>query len=195
MSTIEQTVGDLLNEQEWTGKIFSDGWVDAPETIETTEPATGDVLGTAGVANAASVAAAAKSAASAQREWAALPMTERIAIMRRAAELLDRHRAEITAGWCASPAHPAKAAYEINASIGQLDQAASLISDPLEQELPSPIAGAHVDRPPRADRRRRRDHAVELPDRARDALARPGARRSATRWCSRATRTRRSPAA
>ena len=56
MSTTEQTVGELLNEQDWTGKIFSDGWVDAPETIETIEPATGDVLGTAGVANAASVA-------------------------------------------------------------------------------------------------------------------------------------------
>ena len=84
MSTTEQAVADLLNEQEWTGKIFSDGWVDAPETIETTEPATGDVLGTAGVANAASVAAAAKSAASAQREWAAMPMTARVAIVRRA---------------------------------------------------------------------------------------------------------------
>src|SRR5207244_1272663 len=47
MSITEQTVEDLLDEQEWTGKIFSDGWVDAPETIETTEPATGDVLGTA----------------------------------------------------------------------------------------------------------------------------------------------------
>ena len=48
MSTVEQAVEDLLSEQDWTGKIFSDGWVDAPETIETIEPATGEVLGTAG---------------------------------------------------------------------------------------------------------------------------------------------------
>ncbi len=48
MSTVEQAVEDLLSEQDWTGKIFSDGWVDAPETIETVEPATGEVLGTAG---------------------------------------------------------------------------------------------------------------------------------------------------
>ena len=142
MSTIEQTVGELLNEQEWTGKIFSDGWVDAPETIETIEPATGDVLGTAGVANAASVASAAKSATRAQREWAALPMTARVAVLRKAAELLDRHRAEITT-WMVreSGCIPGKADVEINASIGQLDQAASLISHPLGHVLPSLTPG------------------------------------------------------
>ena len=85
MSTVEQAVEDLLSEQDWTGKIFSDGWVEAPETIETIEPATGEVLGTAGVANAASVAAATKSAARAQRAWAALPMSERVAVVSRAA--------------------------------------------------------------------------------------------------------------
>ena len=142
MSITEQTVEDLLDEQEWTGKIFSDGWVDAPETIETTEPATGDVLGTAGVANAASVASAAKSAARAQREWAALPMTARVAVLRKAAELLDRHRAEITT-WMVreSGCIPGKADVEINASMGQLDQAASLISHPLGHVLPSLTPG------------------------------------------------------
>ena len=34
MSATGQTVGALLNEQDWTGKIFSDGCVDAPDTIE-----------------------------------------------------------------------------------------------------------------------------------------------------------------
>jgi len=142
MSTIEQTVGELLNERDWTGKIFSDGWIDAPETIETIEPATGDVLGTAGVANATSVAAATKSAARAQREWAALPMTARVAVVRKAAELLDRHRAEITT-WMVreSGCIPGKADVEINASIGQLDQAASLISHPLGHVLPSLTPG------------------------------------------------------
>ena len=98
MTVIEQTASELLAEQNWTGKIFSDGWVDAPETLETIEPATGDVLGTAGVANATSVAAAAKSAARAQRDWAATPITKRAAIIRSAAELLELHRDEIT-GW------------------------------------------------------------------------------------------------
>jgi benzaldehyde dehydrogenase (NAD) len=144
VSATEQTVDveDLLDEQEWTGKIYSDGWVDAPETVETIEPATGDVLGTAGVANAASVAAATKSAALAQREWAATPMNARVAIVRRAAELLERHRAEI-AGWMVreSGCIPPKADVEISASIGQLDQAASLISHPLGHILPSLTPG------------------------------------------------------
>jgi benzaldehyde dehydrogenase (NAD) len=144
VSTTEQTVDveDLLDEQEWTGKIYSDGWVDAPETVETIEPATGDVLGTAGVANAASVAAATKSAARAQREWAATPMNTRVAIVRKAAELLERHRVEI-AGWMVreSGCIPPKADVEISASIGQLDQAASLISHPLGHVLPSLTPG------------------------------------------------------
>ena len=56
MSTqvIESPAGEALlgDEKTWSGRIFSDGWVDAPETIESTEPATGDVLGTAGAGNA-----------------------------------------------------------------------------------------------------------------------------------------------
>ena len=135
-------VESLLDEQQWTGKIFSGGWVDAPVQIETSEPATGEVLGTAGVADTAAVAAASASAARAQREWAAMPMTERVAIVRRAGERLDRHRAEITT-WMVreSGCIPPKADVEINASIGQLDQAASLISHPLGHVLPSLTPG------------------------------------------------------
>ena len=142
MSVTEQIAGELLGAQDWTGKISSDGWVDAPETIETVEPATGEVLGIAGVANAASVAAAAKSAARAQREWAALPMTTRVAVVRRAGELLEQHRGEIST-WMIreSGCIPPKAAVEITASIGQLDQAASLISHPLGHVLPSLTPG------------------------------------------------------
>ena len=138
MSTIEQTVGELLNEQDWTGKIFSDGWVDAPETIETIEPATGEVLGTAGVANAASVAAArsrprALSASGRRCRW---PSASRSSAARPSCSSATGRRSQ--AGWCASPARSRpKAAHEIGASIGQLDEAASLISHPLEHELPS----------------------------------------------------------
>jgi len=142
VSVTEHTTETLLSDHDWTGTIFSDGWVDAPDTIETVEPATGEVLGVAGVADAATVAAAASSAARAQREWAAMPMTARVAIVRRAAELLDVHRQEI-AEWMIreSGCIPPKADVEINASIGQLDQAASLISHPLGHVLPSLTPG------------------------------------------------------
>ena len=132
----------LLDGDTWSGRIFSDGWVDAPETIETIEPATGEVLGTAGAGNAEAVTRAAASAARAQRDWAATPITDRVAIVRRAAELLERHRPELIR-WLVREggAIPPKADNEISASIGQFEMAASLISHPLGQVLPSLTPG------------------------------------------------------
>ncbi len=138
----EGQVDELLAEQLWSGKIFSNGWVDAPETIEVTEPATGDVLGTAGGADAAAMARACESAAAAQRDWAATLISERVAIVRKAGEALERHREEIV-GWMIreSGCIPPKADTEITASIGQLDMAAALISHPLGHTLPTLVPG------------------------------------------------------
>ena len=140
----ESPAGEALlgDEKTWSGRIFSDGWVDAPETIESTEPATGDVLGTAGAGNAAAVAKAAESAARAQREWAATPFTERAAVVRRAADLIEQHREELI-GWLVreSGSIPPKADNELTASKGQFEMAAALISHPLGQLLPSFVPG------------------------------------------------------
>jgi benzaldehyde dehydrogenase (NAD) len=138
----EEGVGELLAEQRWSGKIFSDGWVDAPERIEVTEPATGEVLGTAGGADPAAVARACESAARAQTEWARTPFDERAAIVTRAGQTLERHRDEVI-GWMVreSGAVPSKADFEITRSIGQLDMAAALISHPLGHMLPSLTPG------------------------------------------------------
>jgi len=142
MSATDVAVENLLDESEWTGKIYSGGWVDAPTKIETTEPATGQVLGSAGGGDAASIARAAVSAAKAQRAWAATPFEERAAIVQRAGELMEKHRAELIQ-WLVreSGAIPPKADFEISASIGQLDTAAALTSEPLEVELPSITPG------------------------------------------------------
>jgi len=142
MSATDVAVENLLDESQWTGKIYSGGWVDAPTRIETTEPATGQVLGSAGGGDAASIARAAVSAAEAQRAWAATPFEERAAIVQRAGELMEEHRAELIQ-WLVreSGAIPPKADFEISASIGQLDTAAALTSEPLEVELPSITPG------------------------------------------------------
>ena len=142
MSATDVAVENLLDESQWTGKIYSDGWVDGPTQIETTEPATGEVLGTAGGGDAASISRAAASAAEAQRAWAATPFEERAAIVKRAGELMETHRAELIQ-WLVreSGAIPPKADFEISASIGQLDTAAALTSEPLEVELPSMTPG------------------------------------------------------
>jgi benzaldehyde dehydrogenase (NAD) len=138
----EVQVENLLDASQWTGKIYSDGWVDAPVTIETVEPATGDVLGVAGAGDAAAIARACASAAAAQPAWAALPATERTAVVRRAADLLEKHRAELE-GWMIreSGSIPGKAAQEISASAGQLEMAAALIAHPMGHELPSLTPG------------------------------------------------------
>ena len=137
-----EQVGSLLDEQQWAGKIYSDGWVDAPAQIETVEPATGEVLGTAGGGDAESIARAARSAAAAQRDWAATPIMERAAIVRRAGEIMERHRGELVQ-WLVreSGCIKGKAHFEIGASIGQLDMAAALVSHPLGQVLPSLTPG------------------------------------------------------
>ena len=141
-ATAETQVESLLDDSAWSGKIFSDGWVDAPETIETFEPATGELLGTAGGGDAETVARATASAKAAQRDWAATPFVDRVAVIKRAAELMERHRDELT-GWLIreSGSIGGKSAVEITASIGQLDMAAALVSHPLGVMLPSLTPG------------------------------------------------------
>jgi benzaldehyde dehydrogenase (NAD) len=138
----ESGVEPLLDAQQWTGRIYSGGWIDAPTTIETVEPATGQVLGTAGAGDVAAVARATASAAASQREWASLPATERMVVVRRAAQLLERHRPELER-WLIreSGSIQGKAAVEITASAGQLEMAAALIAHPLGHVLPSLTPG------------------------------------------------------
>ena len=142
MSVTEAPTGALLDESQWTGRIYSDGWVDAPSTIETVEPATGEVLGVAGGGDAASIAAAAKSARQAQRAWAQTPLHERVAIIRRAAQVMDEHRGELIELLVReSGCIRGKADVEVSASIGQLDMAAALIAQPQGMMLPSITPG------------------------------------------------------
>ena len=54
-------------------------------------PATGEVLGTTGVADAGDVARASRAAAVAQREWAAATFQERAGVLRRAGALIEEH--------------------------------------------------------------------------------------------------------
>jgi len=142
MSSTNGAEPTLLNEHDWTGRIYSGGWIDAPQTIETIEPATGNSLGTAGVGDAASIAKACAAAAAAQPAWAATSLADRVAVIRRAAALLEKHRPELER-WLIreSGSIPGKAAQEVSASIGQLDMAAALIAQPLGLVLPSLTPG------------------------------------------------------
>lgn len=53
----------LLDELDWQGKVYSTGWTASRGgVLESTEPATGDVLAAVGLANADDIAAAAAAA-------------------------------------------------------------------------------------------------------------------------------------
>ncbi|MBZ5740701.1 aldehyde dehydrogenase family protein [Nocardioides mangrovi] len=122
----------LLDAQTWTGKILLDGWVDGGGgTAPSIEPATGEVLGTYGVASADDVRRAATRAAEAQREWAARKPEERAAVLRKAGELFEEHAEEIQ-GWIVreSGGIPPKAGLETHIAAGECFEAAALPTHP-----------------------------------------------------------------
>lgn len=125
-----------------TGSIYGDGWAEAPGTIEVVEPATGEVIAEAGVGDAGAVGRAGASATRAQREWAATPAPERAAVLRRAAELLQRHGDELER-WIVreSGSIRPKAQVEIRQSVDHLLASAALAVQPLGHVLPSAYPG------------------------------------------------------
>jgi benzaldehyde dehydrogenase (NAD) len=89
----------LLDGTDWHGRIYSGGWVDGTGGTRTVvSPSTGEELGTIGLASVNDVQRASARAVVAQRDWAALPYTERAAVLRRAGDLWHAHAEEIT-GW------------------------------------------------------------------------------------------------
>lgn len=129
----------FLDDARWQGKIYSGEWVtgSAGET-KVVEPATGGTLGSVGMADITDLEAAVSRAVDAQRAWAALPHTERAAVLRRAGELWERHAAEIET-WIireAGSLRP-KAQLETHIAAQECYQAAALPAHPLGEVLPS----------------------------------------------------------
>ena len=129
--------------EDLAGRIFSDGWVDAPETIESTEPATGEVLGTAGAGNADAVAQRRRVGGASPARVGRHPVhrARRGGAPRGRAARAPPRGADRLARARGSGAIPPKADNEISASIGQFEMAAALISHPLGQVLPSMTPG------------------------------------------------------
>jgi benzaldehyde dehydrogenase (NAD) len=140
MAVTETDVGLLGDEQRWTGRIYGEGWTDAPAQIDVLQPATGEVIAHAGVADADAVARAGVSAAAAQREWAATPFPERARVLRRAADLLEGHAEEITR-WMVreTGSIPPKIAVEVTNSANQIHHAAGLVTEPIAFVLPTQV--------------------------------------------------------
>jgi benzaldehyde dehydrogenase (NAD) len=85
----------LLDGADWAGQIYSSGWTAAQGgTLQTFEPATGEVLAEVGLANKGDVAQAARAASAAQPAWAARTGPERAALIRQAARILEDNHEE-----------------------------------------------------------------------------------------------------
>src|SRR5580692_6379866 len=136
-------MAELLDDLDWQGKVYSGGWTTSRGgVLESTEPATGEVLATVGLANAADVEAAATAAKQAQPEWAAQPGPQRAALIRRAARILEDNRAEFER-WLVREGGsiPGKAAFEVELVLGELWEAAALPTQPWGLLLPTSEAG------------------------------------------------------
>ncbi|MGO4806144.1 aldehyde dehydrogenase family protein [Arthrobacter sp. 2MCAF15] len=129
----------LLETSIWQGHINLDGWRPGRGgTAASTEPATGETLGTYGVAAAADVAEAASVAQKAQRSWAAQRPEERAAVLRRAGQLWEEHAEEIQS-WIVreSGGILPKAELETHIAANECYEASSLPSLPAGDVLSS----------------------------------------------------------
>jgi benzaldehyde dehydrogenase (NAD) len=130
----------LLDEAVWRGRIQLGGeWVTgAGGDYPVIEPATGKELGRMGAATPADVTIAAANAVAAQREWAALPHSERAAVLRRAGDLWSRHAAEIS-DWNIREvgAIPAMAGFALHVAAEECYEAAGLPSRASGEIVPS----------------------------------------------------------
>ncbi|MFD6620263.1 aldehyde dehydrogenase family protein, partial [Streptomyces albidoflavus] len=128
----------LLDNEVWAERFYSHGWQDAATQHTVVEPATGDRLGSVGLATPEDVAEAAARAAEAQRAWASTAPQDRARVLRRAGELFTAHAAEIE-DWLVREAGSvrAKAAFEIQLAIGEAFECAGLPSHPQGEVLTS----------------------------------------------------------
>ena len=129
---------DWLDENRWRSRIYVDDWREGTGSYAVVEPATGAELGSLGLAGPEDVTLACTRAAEAAQAWAALPYTERAAVLRRAGDLWRDHAAEIS-GWLIREAGsvPAKAGIELTSAAEECYEAAALASHPIGEVLRS----------------------------------------------------------
>src|SRR5271155_5624491 len=129
----------LMDEAVWRGKIYSGGWVDGGGgDASVIEPATGQELGRPGFGTPQDVSRAAQLGAGAQPAWAAMPHTQRSAILRRAADLWLANAADIEWwGIRESGKIPPAMGFETHVATQEIYEAATLPSRASGELLPS----------------------------------------------------------
>jgi benzaldehyde dehydrogenase (NAD) len=120
----------FLGDLQWHSRIFTGSWQQsAGGDAAVVEPATGNELGRVGLAGLEDLTVSAAQASVAQREWAATPFPERATVLRRAADLLQRHTDELRS-WIVRETGgiPGKAYFELGHAVQNCYEAAALPS-------------------------------------------------------------------
>lgn len=129
----------LLPTELWNERLFNGAWEKTHLPVASViEPATGETLGTIGLANAETIAHSSRVARMAQADWAARPYEERAATLRKAAQQAENHFNEIVE-WIIreSGSTRTKAAFETSLTIKALHESAGLPSRSQGEVLPS----------------------------------------------------------
>jgi benzaldehyde dehydrogenase (NAD) len=88
---------DLMDPAIWGGRMYANGWRESVNgALDVTDKSTGQVLGTIASASPAEMHKACEVAQMASWQWASKPAEQRAAIMRHAADLLDRYKEEVS---------------------------------------------------------------------------------------------------
>ncbi len=129
---------DFLPASLWAGKVFTGQWSATGATQPVIEPASGDTLGSIGMADAAQIGRSAAAARAAQQAWAAAPYEERAQVLRKAAQLAEQYTPQIME-WIVreSGSTQPKAGFEASINAKGLHEAAALPSRAVGEVLPS----------------------------------------------------------
>lgn len=128
----------FLDAARWDSKIYCGGWRTGAGSAPALEPATGQTLGSYGLAAGGDVREASRLAAAAQTKWAARKPEERAAVLRRAGHLWEENAAELD-GWIVreSGGIPAKASLETHTAANECYEASALPGLPAGEVLTS----------------------------------------------------------
>ncbi|MDO5535661.1 MAG: aldehyde dehydrogenase family protein [Propionibacteriaceae bacterium] len=123
----------------WSDNVYNGAWVPGGAgTFPVIAPATGVAIASVGSASTADLDASVERATTAQPAWAALPYTERAAVMTKAAALLAANPERLT-DWLVPESGSAqgKAGFEAMLVTSELQQCAALAAEPYGELLRS----------------------------------------------------------
>jgi benzaldehyde dehydrogenase (NAD) len=131
MTEVRTPEFELLRPDLWAGKNYIGSWTATATTLDATDKATGEIIGTLANANVEDVAKATLQARTIAPAWAAVPPAERARIVRLAGDLLIKYKEEAVY-WLIRETGSTryKAEFEIAVTKDYFDHAADLLDAP-----------------------------------------------------------------